>query len=207
MWLPLFSLHYCNPIAGNQEPNFPILSCNKTQLSLLDSILIQFGVISIWALAADRLAWCQTHRLGDGGTRARARAAQSYADLHTNAVWLRSRLKQIEAERTGSSDEWYLESDYRFGLEVDYQFVCLICWVPLFVIVRAAVGGMWSNVEWNPNWVKQREMTHWSALIQKWTAWERWGEWFAVNCCSTHTEQVYTKWVDQLCWCLGLLVG
>lgn len=29
-----------------------------------------------------------------------------------------------------SSDEWYLDSDYRSSLEVDYQFGCLM-WVSL----------------------------------------------------------------------------
>lgn len=38
-----------------------------------------------------------------------------------------------------------------------------ICRVSLFVfIVCATVRGMWSYVEWNPNWVWQREMIPWS---------------------------------------------
>lgn len=121
MQLPLFSsVHYCNPIAGNQEPNFPILCCNKTQLSPLDSILIQFGAISIWALAAEWLAWCQTDRLGDGGTR--ARAVQSYADLNMNAVWLKSRLKQIE---------WYL----RVRLRIWFRG-----WLPVLVLYEESLS-------------------------------------------------------------------
>lgn len=167
MWLPLFSVHYCNPIAGNQEQNFPILCCNKAQLSLLDSILIQFGVISIWALAADRLAWCQTDRLGDGGTRARATPKK----LRWSEYECRLTQVQTETDRnwTGSSDEWYLESDYRFGLEVDCQLSDLLSVSLCYYCVCCS---RWDVKQcWTKSRPRRAEGN--DALIQKWCARER----------------------------------
>lgn len=57
-----------------------------------------------------------------------------------------------------SSDEWYLDSDYRSSLEVDYQFGCLM-WVSLSLCeclsLSLSAGGMWSNAGWNQEQVKQ----------------------------------------------------
>lgn len=121
--LPLISLHYTNPITGNQKPKLLIVSSNKTALSLLETILIQFGMISIGALAAERSRPVPKHTatVGNG-----ARAAQSCADLNMNAD-----LTGVQTEAaqtwTGSSDECYLESDYWLSLEVGHRFGRPIC--------------------------------------------------------------------------------
>lgn len=81
---PLISLHYSNPIIGHQKPKLPIASGNKTAFSLLETILIQFGMISIAALAAERSRPVPKHTATVGSG---ARAAQSRADLNMNA-WL-----------------------------------------------------------------------------------------------------------------------
>lgn len=115
---PLISLHDSNPITGNQKPKLPIVSSNKTALSLLETILIQFGMISIGALAAERSHPVPKHTATVGSG---ARAAQSCADLNMNVDLTGV---QTEAARTwtGSSDECYLESDYRLSLEVEHRF-------------------------------------------------------------------------------------
>lgn len=99
------------------------------------------------ALAADRLAWCQTEWVIE-------ELEPNMHNLNMNTAWLESRQKQ---KLNGIQRRVVLiESDYRFGLEVDYQFGCLICWVSLFVInVSAAEAGMWSNVQ-----LRHRELMH-----------------------------------------------
>lgn len=136
-----------------------ILSSNKTKLSCLDPILIQFGMISIHVLAADQLAGAKNTVLEEPEPE-RHKASLIWIWIHFDGSpdW-----DCLNQDWTGSSDECYLESDYRLSAEVEYQFVCPICQMRLFdIIVRIAVG-LWGNVEWlpNPNWARQMGAMHW----------------------------------------------